>query len=428
LNSIINFDITLLLAALNSAMGISALLRILVGRSSSGPSCRSTLWLWLTMSGLVTAGTVYAPDRGIAGEAAMKFVLLNLFPVSAALIVATDVVAIRRFLWTFAGLGMFLTITGVLSISMLETTGQRLTVLDSNPILLASGAMCFPLVGWTFLWRTAPWSRLLVILLTLVCVSVAASAARGPTIAAAIALTILLLFQARKRLLKLPLVAAGIIVAGLVLPTYLPTVAVTRLESLVSSVPALAGDGDKTIDGDVAIRLSAFKFALGMFERSPLVGNGTASFAAETEDDWELGSIDHPHNLPLQVAAEYGVVGLLVLAALFARPIQTWFQLAADPAWMGVIALHIMFTLLSLESFGLDTRVLWALTLMVRVAPRAVDREHNPASGVDLEDRRSTDVGRGDDKITSIVQIHSGRGGLQAARARITVVPPQTRT
>jgi O-antigen ligase len=116
-----------------------------------------------------------------------------------------------------------------------------------------------------------------------------------------------------------------------------------------------------------------------MFNRSPVFGQGTASFAqfAETAgftegaDGWTVET-SYPHNLILQFASEYGLVGMVVCLVLFVSAFRGLIPRGREPAWNGILVLLVFFLLSAIVSSGIiDNRTLWGLVVLGLAAPTA---------------------------------------------------------
>lgn len=95
--------------------------------------------------------------------------------------------------------------------------------------------------------------------------------------------------------------------------------------------------------GGVGTRWLVYRFAWGLFVEHPLVGIGGGNWALAVGSA-PLGVSrfwfrSHAHSLPLQVGVEVGVVGIALVALMFAAPLWVaWRRLpATDDPWRGVV-------------------------------------------------------------------------------------------
>ena len=151
---------------------------------------------------------------------------------------------------------------------------------------------------------TRTWTRLAAIaVLPLLLVALVAAGSRGPILAFLIgAVTLIALTagggRAGRRLL---VVGAGLLAAAIVVPLVLPGATVGRsLSALLGGVNGLSSNG----------RSQLWAQAFTAFAQHPLLGIGSGGFGAINPAE------PYPHNILLEVAAELGVVGLLLLSGV----------------------------------------------------------------------------------------------------------------
>jgi len=141
-----------------------------------------------------------------------------------------------------------------------------------------------------------------MVVLPLVTIALVASGSRGPVLALCAGLVAALLFllrdpTARRRLV---LVLAALSAGAIAIPKLLPAATIQR------SVSFLLGNGTGLSSNG---RTHLWTEAWQAFTTHPLFGVGTGGFA-QIEP-----SFKYPHNLVLEVSAELGVVGLVLLLA-----------------------------------------------------------------------------------------------------------------
>ncbi len=86
-------------------------------------------------------------------------------------------------------------------------------------------------------------------------------------------------------------------------------------------------------DTPVGYRLQFYKFAYQLFNRHPLLGNGTAGFTYSFRTEKPVSSWLHtllePHNQYLFVATEFGIVGVVALLLFFFTLLKASWQLGS---------------------------------------------------------------------------------------------------
>jgi hypothetical protein len=176
---------------------------------------------------------------------------------------------------------------------------------------------------------------------------VLATGSRGALVALGFALVAVAIFMpvARLRLVAALVVAAGVI-----------------------AIPLFAGQTEEAEHRDVAGRRTAALVAVAMFEDHPVVGVGPGRFQDHFRDYSRLiGNEERlqleSHSLPLQIAAEEGLVG--ILAWFTAGAAMLTFALRRG-AWNWLLGRAILFSIATYMVAGLFLhgsllKVLWIL-------------------------------------------------------------------
>lgn len=274
--------------------------------------------MWLALGALVLAGVLYAPNQSLAlGKAVTYWVLviLSIFP--AAMRVGARPRYVSQFLWTFFLMGILTVVLGVAQLS----GSNRLMVLGMNTIQVGRAALLVPLIGIAYV---LPQRRLLPSLVTIVMIPVAvvvaiASGSRGPLLA-----LVVIAVAGTARHLAIPratrwrvlgagvgIVLVSVVVIGIVGPR-LPALSLARFTSLVEFVQGGSSGNSGSSGGDTsaAARVRLFQYAAELAAERPIIGAGTGGFEALSPRVLGLGADAYPHNAVLQIASEYGLLGL----------------------------------------------------------------------------------------------------------------------
>jgi hypothetical protein len=127
-----------------------------------------------------------------------------------------------------------------------------------------------------------------------------------------------------------------------------------------------------TPGSSIGERVDLFGVAAQMFLAQPLLGNGTASFAAYAATHVGLTAYAYPHDDFLQLAAELGIVGAGLYVALVGGALFR--GLPSDLVWSSVRSLFLLSLLISLGSGDIyGDRLLWGLLVILLCAPTARD-------------------------------------------------------
>ena len=225
---------------------------------------------------------------------------------------------------------------------------------DEDPIGLgrAAGAGLIVAIG-LILARSSQATRLLAVgAVPALTLAVFASGSRGPLLATAFALLVLigLVYRdtaSRGRILPVALV---LLVALAVVPLLIPQSTISRSFSFLTSDVGVSSNG----------RTWMWSTSYDLFRTYPFEGIGTGQFAA-------LSSIQlYPHNIFLEAASELGIVALLIVVTLIARAggqlWGAWRDARGDARVLLAIVLALFVAALTNAMFSgafHNNRVLW---------------------------------------------------------------------
>ncbi len=380
-------DITVLLAVLNVLQFVPLLLEKRPRRVS-----RFGVTLWIALAVMILAGVLYAPDQDFAlGKAASWWALVFLPIIPAALRVGSRSRYLRQFLWAVFALGVPMVIAGLGELS----STQRLAPLGANTIEVGRAALLVPLLGVVFViqQRSLVMRCIGLALIPPALLVAIASGSRGPIVA-------LFLVGAIAAVAYLPRMRAvhfrflGVIASLIVLSAMTLAVAGSSISGLSLERFSLLGDFVQGVMGgqlDTAIgdtssgtRVQLFGLAVSLFEEHPVLGVGTDGF--EVLSPLNLGPIEgesYPHNAVLQIAADLGLVGLLIVLGLVLLALRR--RLLEDKESRAVRLTLLFFLLCDMVSRGVyEDRPTWGLIMLVVLieGPQAVSRRQRPALSV----------------------------------------------
>lgn len=377
-------DVTLILATLNTLQIIPV-----IRDRRARPISTSGVILWIALSLLVVAGILYAPDQDLAVDRAIRWWALVVPPILAGgLRVGSDPRYLRQFLWSFFGMGVLTVGLGLTQLSDVE----RLTVLNANTIQVARAALIVPLLGIAFvLHGRYPLPKLALLFLVPAALVVAlASGSRGPVLILAILAGLGLLRYLSQphsldwgRVGGAALLAIASVALTLSVASALPGAALSRFALLGEFVSSGLSGGLTTSVGDTSAgnRVVLFEAAGDMFANHPLLGVGTSGFEALSPRYLSPDELEAwPHNAVLQVAAEFGLVGLALAIGLVTIAFTR--RLPPGPASTALRVLFAFFFLNAMVSGDIfSDRETWGLLMLLllieapkvaRVAPRPI--------------------------------------------------------
>lgn len=182
----------------------------------------------------------------------------------------------------------------------------------------------------------------------------------------------------------LPLVLF-VLTAAAIAVTYRPNNGVCHcLTDRLVVLQETAGDRDKLL-------AQGFR----MFGESPVIGTGIGSFAGTVDDTENIGHVyQYPHNVPLEVAAETGLIGfLLILVPLFASWILLFLRglQRGSPAIAALLLiLLIFFTVANVSGDIPSDRGMWIFGIVA--FKLGMDGWQTQLAGVRLRIRRRMDA------------------------------------
>jgi O-antigen ligase len=369
LQPFVPFDLTV-------ALGLACVAHVAYGIVAKPVTVKaSALVLWLALLAMIMVGSLYAPDQGLAFSRVQNWIGLALLPLLVTFWVANDEREVERFIWTCLAVGLFVTLMALLVFS----PSQQLLIGFTSTINVGRASLMVPFIVVFFVMKVGPrWMRgplLLVLPLTLL-VSFAAGA-RGPLLMFLVLVAMLSIWHvARGRRIGKGVVAGAVgavlVIGVAVAVAPVPSVSADRFDRL----GAIFSGGDSTTDGSVYLRLMAADLAVSMFESHPALGAGTGAFTHFSEQVPAMVGMENPHNVLLELASDWGVMGLLVFAVLVFAAIR---RRPEGPVWTAVWVLFLFFLANDLLGSFFDNRPFWGLALLLLAAPTAIRSERRSA-------------------------------------------------
>jgi O-antigen ligase len=180
--------------------------------------------------------------------------------------------------------------------------------------------------------------------------------------------------------------AAGVLAVGAVIAVVLiyPLFVEVRLgQTFGRASPA----GEAALDESDRLRSLMAKAAVKAFIDAPIAGHGFATFSEISPRYSGQSVLTSAHNMYLKVAAEQGVIGLAVLAALFISIVVPMWRAGLGP-WIASLAVFGVFAVFSFtgDSFGNAQTVSTAFVLIAAgVAQAGFTRDQDLANRDDRE-------------------------------------------
>lgn len=299
-------DPTLLLGAVVVCLGVLRIARGDVRRPPVGA------WAFLAF-GLVVLASLSGLPAGYGLDKVVRFTTLGAVAFFAGYLLLDNDVSVERYMRAAIAFGL---VVGTIAIAQGSIGDARFTALQSNTIQLgraASFAAAGAFVSLLHDKNAFVWSApaMAISLLTL-----AGTGSRGPALGIILvcgALLVVRLFTAGAARAVIVGAAAGVVIGATGVWALVPVAASSRFALLLSGSPGTSG----------AARLVLYATAGTLFLARPVAGWGAGAFA-----DYGAG-LAYPHNAILEVASEFGVVGLVpyvlsVVSALVASLVRVF--------------------------------------------------------------------------------------------------------
>ncbi|MGY8631659.1 O-antigen ligase family protein [Bradyrhizobium sp. 14AA] len=168
--------------------------------------------------------------------------------------------------------------------------------------------------------------------------------------------------------------AALVLLAGAVAASALAWSTSPYLRHRITDIAAEYHHGHENINfASTAQRLTYWRKSLHAFAEAPLIGHGTGSIkrqferAATGESDLDAEVVSNPHNQTLYVAVQWGLLGVVLLYALWIAHLRL-FTGEGLAAWIGLAAVVQNMTSSLLNSHLFDFHAGWIYVLGVGVA------------------------------------------------------------
>ncbi|MCL6465565.1 MAG: O-antigen ligase family protein [candidate division WOR-3 bacterium] len=378
-------DITVILALIlitGTAFSVPAFLR--TARAAKASTATSLKFSFdssqifnflLTFFSLVVVMTLSAfadPDNSYGLEKTVRFATLTGLALFAPIVTVHSEKNLLRLLITFI-------IVALLMVALGQTTPEGLTAFGANHIATGRIIGLGFLGGLYFTLRSQPRTLTTVVVRVVMLIvnivlgyGVFYSGSRGVLVALLCALGTagLIAFYFRKGR-NLILTGAATVIAIIVITSiFAPDAALTMNKRIRNTV---SGPIDQTAHTRV-IRAEA---AIDMFRNHPFTGVGIGGFDQEF-NPYQSERGDYPHNLFLEVAAELGIVGLLLITLLLFIPLRALFRGLAHgnrPITLLILTITVYLLVNALFSGDLnDNRFLFAALGLCLAAPRAATK------------------------------------------------------
>lgn len=271
---------------------------------------RSFLYRGVLLFGLLIAlSLIYSADQAYGLRRLGEYTLVNLL-IFSVVFIAPNQRALRRLLYAICGFGLAVAFVSLIDLWIFtDSAGIRYGLLYGNPIWYGRsiGLTMILLLALTPegehpLRQLVRWLLLLPLLFLL-----AEAGSRGPIVATGISFSLYLWWRLKSKRLsvRLSILALALLGAFLVSSLFSESAIVARVSRLESG----------GIDYSSLHRLTAYGLAIELFLKHPLLGIGAGGFSA-------FHFVRYPHNLFLEVACEYGLVGLTLLGALITATVR----------------------------------------------------------------------------------------------------------
>lgn len=266
------------------------------------------LWIWFTITSLISTHTAIFMHH--AGDTWFHWDLVTkIFLMTAVTVAVLDSLArLRIYLLVVAGCFGFFVLKAlpfvILTGGAFRLYGPEYSMIgDNNDFGLALN-MTAPLFFFLAQTESRRWVRWLGAFLFVITIpAVFFTYSRG-ALTGLIVVIALMLLRSRRRLLLIPVIGFGTVIALLFAPaSWKHRMDPTRPDA---------------VDGSARSRLNAWNYSWNLAQDYPVTGGGFGTFTHQLFDVYapNVGDLHGPHSIYFQVLAEHGFVGLGLYLAL----------------------------------------------------------------------------------------------------------------
>lgn len=303
---------------------------------------RNFFWmavLYILLASCLVGGLLYTQGIEYGSDKAIRFISLTGWAFFGGVLLITDFISLRHFLWALLAISATMAIDallgyqGVTWIGFTNAFGGDHISLGRTCGLGLLTLIVFFLPTEKKLWIRSILSAIAVLLLW----AILSSVALGPMLS--LILSLIAFFMLSMRFLpraKMDRFALQLIVvvlfAAIIIASagqeFFPT-----LEYRAQNI--MAGK-----DASSTSRLYLYPAAFDLWAKSPILGGGTGQFGvAVTGDDVQA----YPHNIIVEVAAETGLLGVLVLIAMIGFAFSNGFiHLCAQEGLSRIVSRYLL--------------------------------------------------------------------------------------
>ena len=284
---------------------------------------------------VLAIGCIYSLNRDAGIIKTLRFIAIVFVPYLLARIFLVKGTQIKLFLIsvsiTALGISFLLVIISIFG----KYTGGRMYFLQANPVplsvLLMVGLVIF-LIGITQnIFNEEKYGKLFcAIAIIPLLYSIFLVGTRGPLISAIVGLIfgILILFKTKIKgrnttiilIISLILVLVGISCYDIICSSLFASKTIPEAKKVIPNIERFSLKNAK--DMSVKGRLKLYSAVWYLFKNKPLFGIGTGGF--------ELGEHQYPHNIFLEIAAENGLLGLIIFFGFLFTICQKGYQFLKD--------------------------------------------------------------------------------------------------
>jgi probable O-glycosylation ligase (exosortase A-associated) len=269
------------------------------------------LWLWFTATTLISVNTAAFTHHAFDTWAQWKFVSKILLMTACMLPIVSSFDRLRYLVLTIGGcFGLFV----LKSLPFVIITGGAFRLYGPDQSMIADNndfglALNMTLPIYFFLAHTETRRSLKLLFAFLFAITIPAiffTYSRGALVGL-ICVVLLMLLQSRRRLVLLPVLVLGVLIA-----VYFAPPAWQQRMNLTDPT---------AIDASARSRLNSWAFARALAADYPITGGGFATFTEELYEQYSPARSDiafGPHSVYFQVLAEHGYVGLALYLLLVA--------------------------------------------------------------------------------------------------------------
>jgi O-antigen ligase/polysaccharide polymerase Wzy-like membrane protein len=334
----------------------------------------AAIGVFLAFVAVIALSALYSGAPDVGYPKIERILVFNVFVFLAPILLFKEPQDVQRVLTAVVLLALALVVK---EITRADNPSQKVIAGEADVTYIGDGMLFATAILISLFQKVWPWRWMRWGTLAALTVGLMASAARGPVLALFVTVALsALLVRNRQTASRMKLIAGAAAILIIAVAAYQwfenkPGMQ-QRLESKQSELIAFL-NGSKMSAGTIEQRLSFYNSALDAFVAHPVLGLGAGGWSTF----YSMNRVPtFPHSFVLEVAAEQGLVGLLLLTVLLGLLFRRAKALAWQPQFAFLFPVLLFGVIINLFTGDLEDRSMWFWSGTVLAGARMVMEAH----------------------------------------------------